>query len=469
MDEKLILLEEIEKRTKEISNELEQKIKDIQMHEQYEEYDVIESAEERQERFPELYQMHEALEKLEARKDILLRECATKATEVAKGITEKIEKLEKNIDMYEEKINNMMEEIQAINREIEELKQTEEYKAGDEATLLKVEQLELELKEKIVLKNKEVKQLADVRKQIKQLEKEKNDLVEQYGEIILEKTVENELQVEENSQEKTMQNELQQKKEEAVEEVSEQAEKEVKNNEQPKQKSRVINARGVQVAPTVQEVVKEEKNEEKEEKKDPKEEFDELCKKAKEGTLDDKEFDKLVDIMKQPKNYDEFGITTGIIFNKSRGIFRTLEKYVGNVDNLVAKAKTEFAKELVGDLEGKELLNKVALLEKEGLSEEQQKLVDKVKDTLNKQTSLEQSKFIRDEIALKKNEKRWSWLIDFSEDKKRLSAGKDETSVEKSSGGIKDISNLVKTESEKDKSYSVPEAPKQTVERDERS
>jgi len=50
--------------------------------------------------------------------------------------------------------------------------------------------------------------------------------------------------------------------------------------------------------------------------------FNMLYKKMKKGSITDKELDALTEVLEDPKNYDKYGITTGIIFNKSKKILK---------------------------------------------------------------------------------------------------------------------------------------------------
>lgn len=461
-------LEKLDKQKRKLDDELRELNVDIEENTQNEEY-MNASDEDKKGNYPELYAMYQKREELEVEYDALMKEIEPLEELIEKEeheeyinegkqryneLNEKIAEKEKEIDSKSKEVSVALEEIQALNKQIYELKATEEYKNGDEATLDKVKGLESEMEFKILDKNKIVTSLKDIRTEINNLEQEKVKLVEEYGEEIL--PVEGQPVVEQPEASVAEQPSNEQQSEEQ-QDKPQQAEKLVEEKKTKAKGKAPSVASGIVTAPVAEE-------QPKEEKKDPKVEFDELCVKAKNEKLDDKEFNKLVEILKDAKKYDEFGITTGIIFNKSRGIFKALENNVGSLGKLSKQVKEVFAKELVGDLQGKELLAKIAKLEKEGLTEDQQALLDKVKTTLNKKESLEQARYVRDTIALEKNEKRWSWLIDFSEDKKRLNAAKEEPSKPKSSRDIDNISNLVKSAKEQNKSYGETEKPSKVVE-----
>lgn len=66
--------------------------------------------------------------------------------------------------------------------------------------------------------------------------------------------------------------------------------------------------------------------------------FNELYSKLTKGTINDKELDALTDVLADKDNYDKYGITTGMIFNKARKIlkykggktFNDIEKFLKN-------------------------------------------------------------------------------------------------------------------------------------------
>lgn len=69
--------------------------------------------------------------------------------------------------------------------------------------------------------------------------------------------------------------------------------------------------------------------------------FNELYKKLTNGTITDKELNALTDVLSDKDNYDKYGITTGMIFNKARKIL----KYQGNrtfknIDEFLKTANT---------------------------------------------------------------------------------------------------------------------------------
>jgi len=82
-------------------------------------------------------------------------------------------------------------------------------------------------------------------------------------------------------------------------------------------------------------------NEEKEDEKivvTSKKGFDELYKKLTKGTINDKELTALTDVLNDKNNYDKYGITTGMVFNKAKKIlkhqgntsFKNIEAFLKN-------------------------------------------------------------------------------------------------------------------------------------------
>lgn len=307
--------------------------------------------------------------------------------------------------------------------EYKQLQQTEKYINKDEETLKKANQLAKEIlianddESKIANKQKEINQLINelTGREVASIVREENK-----PDINTEEALE---EVEKEEEEKTKQQEdvpeeqTEEDPSDTVEGEDEEKTSKGKEEKTTKGKENTQNA----AAPENQEEVASKDVSKKE--VDPKEEFDDLCYKAKKGNLKDEEFDKLVEILKDPTSYDKFEITTGIIFNKSRRIFKSLEKSLEDLEETVAKEKKE---------------------------------------------TIEQAKYVRDRVALEKNEKHWFWsrVIDFSEDRARLSEPMADTASKPASGTIGDINQLLTSEEEQkkfDRSYNAPsKGPKET-------
>ncbi len=337
-------------------------------------------------------------------------------------------------------------------KEYKALKETDAYKNKDEDALNKAEQLAKEVITTRDARNKISNEQKEIRKTINELTGREVQAISSEEKEINEQTNLPEQEINPEQEEAVARPHSEDKAKDTAKDKGEDK-KESSKEKEKSNTSQVVAGVPNQTEPAVVQQDKDKKE------IDPQIEFDGLCYKAKKGNLKDEEFDRLVQIMKDPTSYDKLGITTGIIFNKSRAIFKALEKRVGDIDGLSSEAKETFAKELVGDVEGKELLTKIAALDKGGLTYSQQAILAKVKSTLNRQETLEQAKYVRDRIALEKNEKRWSWLIDFSDEKQRLRAAKQDKTEKPTAGGIEGINNLVNSESEQkdfDKKYEAP-------------
>lgn len=349
---------------------------------------------------------------------------------------------------YEELANKEREKY----NEYKELKETEEYKNKDEATLNKANQLAKEVVTATAEKEAALNGLKELRKNI-------NELTGREAPAVLFGI---DKEPKEEKDKDTVETEIQEEPEQqVVEETTEPEEKEKTapkpegKAKSPKGKEKVNASQGVVNIPSQPE--QQEKQEEDKKEIDPKVEFRDLCSKAKKGELKDEDFDKLVAIMKDPTSYDKLGITTLGIFNKSKRIFKALEKHIGNIDGLSAEVKEQFSKELLGNLSGKKLITKIAELDKEGLTEAQQVTFEKVKSTLDRQETLEQAKYVRDKIALEKAQKHWflSFWYDVESEAERLAepekTKKDEKTEKPKAGEIKGLSNLENSEEEKNK------------------
>ena len=464
-------LEEIDENIGKINKEIEQLKMDFMGHDMFEEYDAY-NEEDKAEKYPELFKLQKRIEELEASKDPLIEEEETleqeleEETRINEGkqkyneIVEKQKSLEDEIAHKAKLVDEALKEIQDINKQVYDLKETEEYKKGEPETLAKVAELESTMQKKILAKNEIVKSLREMRSTINELEEKKEAIIKEYGKEIVPKINEDKKPEKKKEIEEAVEEETKPKQTAKPKAERKSAAKERKHDAENRSAYSVGTTSSGYEEPAVNfgDTVVEKADEERD-KEITKAQFKELRTKAKKGALDEGEFNKIVAIMKNPESYDKYGITTGVIFNNSKKIFKSLEKSVGNIDSLSIQVKLAFAKELVVGTDGKELLSKIAALESEGLTTDQQELRNKAKLTLNRQEVLEQAKYVRDTVALAKNEKRWSWLIDFGEDKQRLAAASAErVQPEKPSGGV-DMRALVKPETEQLDAYAKPVGP----------
>lgn len=329
--------------------------------------------------------------------------------------------LEAKIDEYNRDRENAMKEIRAIDEEITALKQTEKYKSGDEETLKKVEQLEKELKIKILTKNKIVETIKAMRKDVKKLQAERAAIAMETEQPIVEE-----------------------KDQSAPEVISEgeTAKNNVAKGEPEKAKSEnkaKPNKGGVTYVPEAETPKKSENVE-----KTPKEEFDELYTKAKKGKLTQEDFDKLSTVMSDPENYDKLGITTGIVFNKSKVVLKAMASMVATTGKTVklSREKLGLAIEKADDNNGylstasikewkglksimadpskkiasEELFKRVVAMDRASLTDEQKEVWDGAQEHLNKFEALRGSLQACKTVSRDRIQSKWSWLFEFTED-----------------------------------------------------
>ena len=362
MDKRQIFIK-LEEKYEELRSEYKPLREDAMAFEGDENYDAYHSFTEdevKKEMYPEQYEMYTKLAELEPKLDAFEKELENAAKEFLKQLNEEIKSFENKIEVNKKHIEQIEQEIKAKNEEIAALKETDAYKNGDEETLLKVEDLELEVKAKTLRKEQLEQRIPNYEKELEDIKKEKEELIEDYPEI---EDVEVDVQ-------KDREHEEQQEEEQtgvSSEGSTDDANKGKKEDEKAKNEGK-SNVRGSGViipsgvipnSNTGDQPKADENKEEKQEEKDSKQEFKELCKKAKKGSLTDKEFETLVDIMKNKENYEKLGITTGIVVNKSRGIFKLLNKYAGENEEKVNSVKEAYKsyEELFFEKHGEKKLN----------------------------------------------------------------------------------------------------------------
>lgn len=77
--------------------------------------------------------------------------------------------------------------------------------------------------------------------------------------------------------------------------------------------------------------------------------FNELYAKLNKGTINDKEINALLKVLEDKDNYDKYGITTGIVFNKARKILKyTSGKTFKNIESFLKKS-SEFSNDIKFD------------------------------------------------------------------------------------------------------------------------
>jgi len=365
----------------------------------------------------------------------------------------------------EAKLSKIRQQWQVKKDEVQEkmkksyaLKQTKKYKAGDEKTVQEVKALESEILFGVLAREELASQMAELGKAINEVSGREVATVEHDG---LSKRVKAAQEARKEADSKEPKNSEKQPEKSVEEDVGsgQSEEKPTSTKKEEKQEKPTIRrapvyngAPGAVVPNGVTEPDKEEKPKESEkpeveQPKEPKEKFNELYAQVKKGTLDDKGFEELAEIMSDPENYDKYGITTGILSNKSKTILRAMGKRVGNADGLSKKIKeifgTEFAAEKVSKENGlihsadltvwsvlrqiinnpnsrvsaEEQFKKIVGMDRTTLTEEQQELWDKAQAQLSKYSSLRGALTAYGEVTKQRTQKRTSWLSGFNKKK----------------------------------------------------
>ena len=77
--------------------------------------------------------------------------------------------------------------------------------------------------------------------------------------------------------------------------------------------------------------------------------FDELYKKLSNGTINDKELNALTEVLSDENNYDKYGITTGIVFNKAKKILKAQGARTSKNIETFLKQSNEFSDDIKFD------------------------------------------------------------------------------------------------------------------------
>lgn len=465
-------LQELENKGKELKAKQDELKNEIINDDNLEKYNSIETDEEKKKEFPELFAKHQKLAELDAEKDALIDACVKKAEELVKVINEKVQKIEKKVEMLSKEEQEALDEIKQKDTELNELKESDEYKNGDEAAVIKAEKLEIELKAKVLWKNTLVDKITQVRKEIKNLQKGLNELVEGYGEEILvneepetpeqpqhpteegqeqSPTVENEENQPETEEQQEQQQQEQQEQQQTTSGQNPRRERQGRHNSAGnsytnsgvaspifQQESR-NSQQGQETQGQTQEQPKEEKSISEEHTTTAmKVEFKDIYSRAKKGKLTEHDYNRLVEIMKDPNKYDELGITTGIIFNKSRVILKAMANLVSNTKATATESREKLGlrvetanKEngyistasitewsgLKAMLENPErkiaseaLFERIVVLyDREELSDERKEVWDKAQDHLSKFKELREVLEVYGEVTKQRSDKARKW------------------------------------------------------------
>ncbi len=303
--------------------------------------------------------------------------------ELVKEIDESIASLNAKLEVNKKALKKTETRIKRQQTQINKLKDSEEYKKGDEATLLKVQDLERQLKASFETRDDILNLIKTYEEKSTIKKKEKEYYMDMYGGEI------EELEAKKAAEQARLEAE---KKAEAEKDKDKDKDKDSKD----KSKQQVVAG-----APVVEE------DPEKKLQKD----FEELYSKAKRNALTEKDFDKLAEIMKNPENYDKLGITTGVVFNKAKTIFKALGN-VASINNLTAKnAEEKIAVEL-------EKAQEIVKQDRDKLSDDEQIIWDNAQKHIVQYSSLQSVMKVYENVSKERTKAKWGWLIEFEETSK---------------------------------------------------
>lgn len=324
------------------------------------------------------------------------------ARDVYKGLSKEVEALESKLEANKKYVEKLKEEIEAKKQQIAAVKDSEAYKNGDQATLLEVEGLEEELAGKVSRKEKIETSVKDVEKELELVSKERDDMIEEYGDEI---TAEPDVPE-------------QGKDEEELEPESEEDKGKGKKDESRSESSPILPD-----DPEAEELTPEQKEQK---------EFDDLYKKALIGKLSEEDFDKLVEIMKNPESYDKYDITTGTVFNKSRKITKALKKNIKKPKVLLKDIDLKFpsTKINIWKMSEKEAFDAVMAMDRETLTPDQQAVYDKISKNLSKKDRIKEVKEVAKAVKDERTLKKFSWLLEKDEEEKPALTSAPESTTE---------------------------------------
>lgn len=400
-----------------------------------------------------------------AEEELLVQEEETEPEDIAKKqlevkqMDEQIASLESEVTDLTKQYEQMMKDIREKDKEILDLKASEAYKNKDKDTLLKVENLEKELQDKVIEKNRVVERLAAIRKRLNDMKKQ---LVEQYGDEVLNYPKDEVITA--NTQVKSP----------SVADNGNNEQKAPATSKKNAQKSQpVVYAQPNRVSITEQPKTESEKEEKTESKIDPKQEFDDLYAKARNGNLTEQDFARLAEIMQDTENYDKLGITTGIVFNKSKVILKAMAKVAADTKKTARLSRDELRIEVKNASEengylatseikswkglktlmknpdkkiaSEEVFRKVLALDRATLTDEQKVIWDKAQSHMTKFGQLKNCLNAYEQVSTRRMQKNWSWLFGFKNDEvKPLPQATGSTEVKIPKIGGLDMSGLVK-------------------------
>ena len=373
-------------------------------------------------RYPKQFEMYSKMKELDKKHAAYTEIARSFATKLYGELDITVERLQKKVDPAKEFLEDLDTEINAKQKEIDDVKASEEYKAGDEKTILVVGKMEKELKALLDDKAEVTAKIEGLSKAIERLKEEQEEYVEKYGEEV--RTAAKEQGEDKGDEGKGTDDK-------APDDKGEDKKDNSKNNG-------TKGGNGASLGSSTNNGQSKGEDDLTPEQKAQKE-FDDLCLKAELGKLSEEEFDKLAAIMKNPENYDKFGITTGIIFNKSRKITKALKKAIKKPEVLLKAIDMNFPSDKINiwKLTQKEAFDTLMAMDRETLTKEQQDVYDKVQKNLAKNKTINEVKEVSKSVKDERTYKRFSWLLEKEEEKPALPEEKN-TEQEKTKPGIID-------------------------------
>jgi len=348
-----------------------------------------------EDKYPNWIELEKRKEELAKKIEAYKKVVEDTAKKLYEELSQMIESLEAKLKTNKDYIAKLEQEIKEQQAKIDSIKASEAYKNGDEQTLLELESLEKHLATTISDKEEKESRLNTFVEKIEALKKEQQVLEEEFPEVIKAKVIAQE-NVEVNKKE--------------CKEIEEEN-KEI-GKEKPKKTIRTKGNNGVSAVAnpaSAGQTVPEE------EPKDEKQEFSELFARIKSGKASREDLDKLAIIMQDPENYEKYGITTGIVFNKSKTLLTAIGRSVDargikswkDLKNIMENPEVVTKKE--------EELRAIVAKDRASLTEEEQATWDRADEDLKRYSALRKSLATYKEVSRERVQKRWSWAFEFKE------------------------------------------------------
>ena len=354
-------LENLRGEIEDLNQKLKEKSDAIYMSTDYDNYVECENDGEKETKFPELFAVEKEIRELDNKMDALVQreeeleqliqheEEINKAKERCVEIDAEVEGLEKEIESTAQEYANIRSETLRLTKEISVLKKSEEYKKGDEATLKKVNELESELEKKIKIRSVLGSRLKKTRKEIKNLQEEKQKLVEKYGEEILPQTAAQQTTAPQAAAQQTAAPQTEAQQTTAQQTTAPQTEAQQTTAQQttaPQAEAQQTTAQQTAAQQTAaqqtaaqqtaaQQTAAPQAIENKRQLKD-------MFRRVKQGKISNYDFMLLSEMLKDPNKYDELGITTGPIFNKSKVMLKAMANFLAQKEKTARIFREKF-------------------------------------------------------------------------------------------------------------------------------